>query len=58
MDEVDELLLEQDLLSPTATKKTLKSFQSRGKLTPGKQESASKSKAINKSKKQLVAALK
>lgn len=32
MDEVDELLLEQELLSPTAADKTIKSISSRQKL--------------------------
>jgi hypothetical protein len=32
MDEVDELLLEQELLSPTAADKTMKSMSSRQKL--------------------------
>lgn len=32
MDEVDELLLEQELLSPTAADKTMKSISSRQKL--------------------------
>ena len=32
MDEVDELLLEQELLSPSAADKTMKSISSRQKL--------------------------
>ena len=32
MDEVDELLLEQELLSPTAADKTIKSMSSRQKV--------------------------
>ena len=31
MDEVDELLLEQELLSPNAVTQTIQSFTSRGK---------------------------
>lgn len=37
MDEVDELLLEQELLSPTAASQTIKSFHFRGKISPDKQ---------------------
>ena len=36
MDEVDELLLEQELLSPTAVEDTLKSMTTRNKASPAK----------------------
>ena len=38
MDEVDELLLEQELLSPTAADKTIKSSSSRQKLGQSNKE--------------------
>jgi len=46
MDEVDELLLEQDLLSPTAADTTFKQLNVKGKVSPDKKKIATNTKII------------
>ena len=46
MDEVDELLLEQDLLSPTAADTTFKQLNVKGKVSPDKKKIAANTKII------------
>ena len=46
MDEVDELLLEQDLLSPTTSHNALKNLSHKGKLSSGKKQDSVESPTV------------